>query len=171
MSVKLDGKFIPIEYYGEYNARVRPEERYKITPEGEERYAQDLPFRITLDKFGNIYLIPLEAKNAIRGGALSRVYELMYTINDIVESAGGNADKRKMIDDIHESLQKKYFQSDLMTQEYVDFLWGLAKDTFVQDYAAALGKQPSVPTKVTTHTSLSVDEAKALAAKALQSTN
>lgn len=169
MSVNLSGKFIPIEYFREYNGTVRPDERNKITPEGEERYAQQFPFRITLDKFGHIYFIPIVyIKQADNG---NDNYDIAYTVNDIIEAASGSAVKRKLIDDVHEALKQKYFNHYVMRDDFVNSFWDVARDKFIKDYVATFNKQPNVPLVVTTYTSLSAEQAKELASKALKSTN
>lgn len=173
MAIKLDGKFIPVDWYNEYIGEVRPIDVNASLPADKQKPPQSFPFRIALDKFGHVYFIPIVEKT-VAGSSdkqTQTTLEIAYTINDIVEAAGGNADKRKMIDGVHGSLKQKYANRYVMDDNFADAFLDMARNTFVADYAETFGSQPNVPSTVTTYTRLSVKQAEELASKAIKKTN
>ncbi len=163
MSVNLKGKYIPMEYFKEYVGSVRPDEKHKISPAGEEVMPKAFPFRLVLDILGNAYFIPIIEEMTPNGKSEE---QLAYSIADIVEAASGDKKKQKKIDDCHEQIKRDYQNKYAMDDKFQQRFYEIAKPTFQRDYAEAVaeGKTPmELPGQITTYNNMNPDMVTALA--------
>ena len=166
MSVNLSGKFIPMEYFNEYTGHVRPDEKHKISPSGEEIMPKEFSFRLVLDRFGNAYFIPI----VLIETPDRKIYRVAYTIENVLEAASGDTAKQKLIEDWHNKLKNEYLNEYIMEDRFQHAFYGTARSTFERDYEQMYGKKPALPEQITTHRNMSQDKIDLLAREAKSST-
>lgn len=92
-----------------------------------------LPFYYVViqDVFGNEYVIPAEKNPNVDSTPKLLTY---YTVEDLIEASNGNAEKRKKIVDVHNTLVKKYDDEDMTYDRFADAYGFFADGGFVEAY-------------------------------------
>lgn len=164
--MNLKGKYIPIVNYKHYWANFElPEKRDSATgqvirPLKELKY----DYHLVLDTLGNVYMIPCDENN-------TRAYELA----DIIDANRGDADALSKLDNVRSAIIRE-FGANLTSEKWQNILYrGVYEDSshdvrhdFELNCCFELQKEITLPETVSNYTTLTSEQADALAKTAVE---